>query len=328
MMKAIVVREFGPPEVLGLEEVEKPEPGAGEVLVKVEVAGVNYADTGMRRGMFHGPVGGGLPATPGFEVAGIVEAAGEGVDVSLKGIRVAAVLREGGYAEYAVVPAAAVVEVPGGVGLGSATAALLVQGLTAYGTLHDSARIAAGESVLVQAAGGGVGTLAVQLAKLAGAGTVIGTSGSSEKRELALSLGADHVVDYTSEGWTGEVLEATGGRGVDIVLESVGGEIGAQAYEVLAPLGRFVIFGGASGEPMRPPDTWQINLKGQTVSGYGGPWIRPGAAGVARRAISDHLEERRMRVVEGTSFPLAEASKAHRAIEERRSVGKVTLTVG
>lgn len=325
-MKAIVARGPGGPEVLELEEVPVPRVGAGEVLVEVEVAGINYADTGMRRGMFHGPAGGGFPATPGFEVAGTVAEVGEGVDGVSEGARVAATLEGGGYAEYAVVPAGAVVEIPAGVGLVAATAGLLVQGLTAYGILHDSARVEEGECVLVQAAGGGVGTLAVQLAKLAGASVVVGTAGSEEKRGLALSLGADWAVDYTKSGWTEEVLAATGG-GADVVLESVGGEIGARAYEVLAPLGRLVTFGGASGESIEPPDMWRLNLQGQTVSGYGGPWIRAGAAARARQAISRHLRDGDLRVVEGPSFPLAEAAEAHRSIEERRSFGKATLFI-
>jgi NADPH2:quinone reductase len=202
---------------------------------------------------------------------------------------------------------------------------LLVQGLTAYGVLHDSARVQRGESVLVQAAAGGVGTLAVQLAKLAGAGTVVGTAGSAEKRELALSLGADLAVDYGRDGWPEEVVEATGGRGVDAVLESVGGEVGARAYECLAPLGRLVTFGAASGEGLRPPDMWQLNLKGQIVSGYGGPWIRPGAAQRAREAISAYLKEGALEVIVGRTFPLAAAVEAHRAVEGRAVAGKVLL---
>jgi NADPH2:quinone reductase len=326
-MKEIKIHKPGPPEVLQLEETETPSPGPGEVLIKVEVAGVNYADVGMRMGMFHGPEEGGYPVTPGFEVAGTVAALGEGVEGVVEGARVVAVLEGGGYAEYAVAPAGALVEVPEGVDLVDATAALLVQGITAYGVLHDSARVAEGESVLVQAAAGGVGTLAVQFAKLAGAGVVIGTAGSEEKRDLALALGADRAVDYTREGWVEEVLEATGGRGVDVVLESVGGEVGAQAYGALAPLGRLVTFGAASGEGLRPPDMWQLNLKGQTVSGYGGPWLRPGAAGRAREAISGYLTSGKLRVVRGPSFPLAEAAEAHRAVEGRRSRGKIFLSV-
>lgn len=323
-MKAIQMREPGGPEVLRLEEVETPTPGAGEVLVKVALAGVNYADTGVRRGMFHGPGDGKPPLTLGFEVLGTVAAAGEGVAGPTEGSRVAAVLPSGGYAEYAVAPAGALVEVPNGVSFEDASS-LLVQGLTAYGVLHDSARVQRGESVLVQAAAGGVGTLAVQLAKLAGAGTVVGTAGSAEKRELAMSLGADLAVDYGRDGWPEEVVEATGGRGVDAVLESVGGEVGARAYECLAPLGRLVTFGAASGEGLRPPDMWQLNLKGQIVSGYGGPWIRPGAAQRAREAISAYLKEGALEVIVGRTFPLAAAVEAHRAVEGRAVAGKVLL---
>lgn len=324
-MKAIRVHEPGGPEVLRLEELKRPEPGTGEVLIKVEVAGVNYADTGLRRGIFHGPHQAELPLTPGFEVAGIVAALGEGVTGVAEGTRVAAVLDSGGYAEYAVAEADALVEIPDGVDYATATGALLVQGLTAYGVLQDSARIRAGESVLVEATGG-VGSLAVQLAKLAGARPVIGTAGSVEKRELALSLGADHAVDYAREDWVERVLEATGGRGADVVLESVGGDVGARAYECLAPLGRLATFGAASGEGLRPPDMWQLNLKGQTVSGYGGPWIRPGRAEVARGALAHHLREGELRVV-GRSFPLAKAASAHRAVEGRATTGKVVLFV-
>ena len=163
-MKAIRMHEPGEPEVLKLEEVASPEPGPGEVLIKVALAGVNYADTGMRRGMFHGPGAAAIPMTPGFEVSGTVAKLGEGAEGLEESARVVAVLEMGGYAEYAVAPVGSVVEVPDGAGFLQATA-LLVQGITAYGVLHDSARIQPGESVLVQAAAGGVGTLAVQLAR-------------------------------------------------------------------------------------------------------------------------------------------------------------------
>ena len=326
-MKAIRVHEPGGPEVMGLEDVATPVPGPGEVLVKVEVAGVNYADTGVRRGMAFGPHQATFPITPGFEVAGSVAALGEGVEGWAEGARVVAVLEAGGYAEYAVAPANMVVEVAEGVDLGSAAAALLVQGITAYGILHDAARFTAGESVLVQAAAGGVGSLAVQLARLAGAGTVVGTAGSAEKRELALTLGADRVVDYGREGWTDEVFEATGGRGVDVVLESVGGEAGAAAFGCLAPLGRMVMFGAASGRPMPPPDLMQMNIKGLGLSGFGGPWIRPGRAEAARAEISHHLRRGDLRPVVSSSFPLADAAAAHRAIEGRQTTGKVLLVV-
>ena len=190
-MKAIRIHETGGPEVLQLEEIDAPSPGPGEVLIEVEIAGVNYADTGMRRGMFHGPGSADLPMIPGFEVAGTVAALGEGVDGPAEGDRVVAVLGSGGYAGYAVADVNSIVEVPDGVELAAATGALLVQGITAYGVLHDAGRVVPGDSVLVQAAAGGVGSLAVQLAKLAGAETVVGTAGNQEKREHALGLGAD-----------------------------------------------------------------------------------------------------------------------------------------
>ena len=325
-MRAIVVDGPGGPEVLRVEEVEAPEAGPGEVLIEVAVAGVNFADVGMRAGMMGGPHAVELPYTPGFEAAGVVAAVGEGTEGFAEGDRVAVVLPAGGYAEYAVAPAEAVVEIPDGAGFADASG-LLVQGLTAYGVLHDSARVGEGDAVLVMAAGGGVGTLAVRLAKLAGAGTVVGAAGSRGKLDLALSLGADRAVDYTGENWVDEVLEATGGRGVDVALECVGGDVGARAYECLAPLGRLVTYGAAGGEGLRPPDMWQLNLKGQTVGGYGGPWIRPGAAARAREALSASLRDGGLKVVVGASFPLEDAPEAHRAIEERRTSGKVVLAV-
>ena len=324
-MKAIRMHEPGEPEVLKLEDVAMPEPGTGEVLVEVALAGVNYADTGMRRGMFHGPGASEMPITPGFEVAGTVAKLGDGVEELEEGVRIVAVLEGKGYAEYAVVSTASLVKIPEGVDFLQATA-LLVQGITAHGVLHDSARIQPGESVLVQAAAGGVGTLAVQLAKLAGAEPVVGTASTEEKRTLAESLGAGRTVDYTRDGWIEEVLESTGGRGVDVVLESVGGEVGEQAYGCLAPLGRLVTFGAAAGKGMAPPDMWQLNMRGQTVSGYGGPWLRPGAAERAREDISAYLRSGKLEVVKGASFPLEKASESHRAIESRATVGKVFLT--
>ena len=326
-MKAIRMHRPGGPEVLELEEVETPSPGPGEVLIRASAAGVNYADVGLRRGMMGGPHAMPLPATPGFEVVGVVEALGEGVSAPPVGARVAAVLDAGGYAEYAVAPAEAAVPIPEGVDDAAATA-LLVQGLTAYGVLHDSARIQPGESVLVQSAAGGVGSLAVQLARLAGANPVIGAA-SGGKLGLVSELGAHAAVDYTRDGWAGEVYGATGGRGVDVVLEAVGGRVGAEAFGALAPLGRMVLYGGVSGEPLPLTELQMMpmSVKGLAVLGYGGPWLRPGRAEAAREAILGHLRAGELRVPVGGSFPLADAAEAHRAIEERRTTGKVLLTV-
>jgi len=325
-MKAIRIHETGGPEVLLYEDVATPTPGAGQVLVKVTVVGVNYADVMLSRGMAHGMRPVQYPITPGFEVVGTVAALGAGVTALAEGTRVAAVLEDGGYAEYAVVDVASVVKIPEGVDDAQATA-LLVQGITAYGLLHDAVHIQASESVLVQAAAGGVGTLAIQLAKLAGAGTIVGTAGSAEKRELAQSLGASVTIDYGQDGWVKQVFDATGGCGVDTVLESIGGKIGGQALQCLAPLGRLVSFGGASGQPMPSFDLMQMNIKGLTVSGYGGPWLRPGRAQAAREAIAGYLIAHQLKVVVGQTFPLAEAANAHRALMGRGTMGKVLLSI-
>lgn len=327
-MRAIRMHRPGDPDVLRLEEVPDPTPGAGEVLIAVAAAGVNYADLAVRQ--FGGHPGGPPPPpplTPGFEVAGTIAAVGAGVAGLAVGDRVGAVLDAGGYAEYAVAEAAKIMPIPDGVDFATATA-FLIQGPTAHGVLHDAVRLRAGESVLVEAAAGGVGHLAVQLAKLAGAQPVLGAAGSAEKRELARQLGADRAIDYTPQDWAAEVREATGGRGVDVVLEAVGGPVGAVAVECLAPLGRLVIFGAASGQPAPLPNPMALNMKGLTVSGFGGPWIRPGRAAAAREELFAHLRAGRLRVVLGPSFPLAEAAAAHRAVGSRQTVGKVVLLTG
>jgi NADPH2:quinone reductase len=326
-MRAIRVYEHGGPDVLRSEEVADPAPARGEVLIRNVFAGVNYADVGQRVGMMGGPHSVALPYTPGFEAIGVVEALGDGVTSPKPGSRVAAVLESGGYAELAVAPAEMTVELPEGVDEASASA-LLVQGVTAYGLIHDAARLRPGESALVQAAAGGVGSLLVQLAKLAGAGVVIGTAGSERKRELVLSLGADSVVDYRQPGWEEEVTRATGGRGVDVVFECVGGSAAAQAFGTLAPLGRMVIYGGASGQPM-PLEAMMMpmQVKGLSLSGYGGPWLRPGRAEVARDELTRRLRDGSLRVVVGQQYPLEDAKGAHTAIESRATLGKTLLRV-
>jgi NADPH:quinone reductase len=323
-MKAIVAHTSGGPEVLRLEKVATPAPGAGELLIKVAAAGVNYADLLSTRGMAFGPHAGGFPITPGFEVAGTVVAVGANVSGFAEGARVAAVVESGGYAEYAVAPAERVFPLPDDLDFATALG-FLIQGLTAYGLLHDAARLQPGESVLVQAAAGGVGSLAVQLARLLGAQPVIGTASTDRKRELVLSLGAHSAIDYTRPDWTQQVLAATNGVGVDVVLESVGGQVGAQVYGAIAPLGRLLVFGGASGQPMPWPDMQLFNVKGLTISGFGGPWLRPGRAAAAWQALIDAVRADRLKVVIGEQFPLADAAVALHALAGRETVGKVVL---
>lgn len=328
-MRAIQIREPGGPEVLNIAEVPTPAPGAGELLVRVAVAGVNFADTGLRSGMYH-PGGRGrvaFPLTPGFEVAGVVAALGDGVTGWHVGQRVGAVLDMGGYAEYTVARTddpAKLIALPEGMDFATATA-LLVQGPTAYGTLYDAGRFAPGEAVLVQAAAGGVGSLAVQLARIGGASAVIGTAGSEAKRALVRDLGGVPV-DYTQPDWANAVRGATSGRGVDVVLESVGGDAGQEAWNALAPLGRVVMLGAAGGRPVMP-DMMRMNVMGQSMVGFGGPWLRPGRAQAAREAMMRAWRAGELRFVMGPRFPLVDAAAAHTAMQARETTGKVVLHV-
>ncbi len=232
-MKAIRINETGGPEVMHLEEIETPVPGEGEVLIKVAAVGVNYADLAQRQGAYLTRTR--TPMTLGVEVAGTVAELGPGVRTPAEGSRVVAYVN-GGYAEYAVAQATTVIPIPPNLDFIQA-AAFPVQGLTAYQLLRESAHIQPGESVLVHAAAGGVGTLAVQLAKLMGAGIVAGTASNSSKLDLIRKLGADAAINYTEENWVEQVKNATRGQGTDIILEMVGGEIAEQSLKCLAPFG-------------------------------------------------------------------------------------------
>ena len=259
-MKAIRVHELGAADKLTLEEVEKPTPNADEVLVKVAAAGINYADTMMRAGNYLTKPD--LPFTLGYEAAGTIEAVGANVTNLNIGQRVLATTSSGGYAEFATAKAATVIPIPDELGFGESTA-LLVQGLTALGLLNEAQ---AGETILIHAAAGGVGTLLVQLAKHKGL-KVIGTASSEQKLQLVAELGADFAVNYSENDWTDEVLKATDGKGVDWLIEMVGGAIVAQNLKVLAKHGTMWIYGSASGEDFKV-SVLSLMSKNHTIRGY------------------------------------------------------------
>ncbi|MGH2497716.1 MAG: quinone oxidoreductase family protein [Ktedonobacteraceae bacterium] len=323
-MQAIRIHETGGPEVMHLEEIETPTPAQGEVLVKIAAAGVNYADLAQRKGAYLTRTQ--TPMTMGFEVAGTIAALGPGVSSPPVGTRVIAFVA-GGYAEYAVASTATVIPIPDTLDFAHA-AAFAVQGLTAYQTLRESGRLQAGESVLVQAAAGGVGTLAVQLARLMGAGKIIGTASNEHKLDLVRRLGADAAINYTQDDWVEQVKKATGGRGVDIVLEVVGGKAAEQCLQCLAPFGRMVIIGAASGERAQFSAV-QLMYKNLSVVGY---WLtawmnRPDRIAAATIELMQYLASGTLQIIVGHTYPLAEAAEAHRAIAERRTTGKVVLLV-
>src|SRR5438132_2025388 len=235
-MRAIQIKEFGGPEVLELVELPDPEPGPGEVRIRVTRAGVNFADTHTRTNSYVQRAT--LPLIPGGEVAGVREDTGE---------RVVALVGSGGYAETAVAPAELTFPIPDGLGDGVALA-MIVQGTTAWHLYRTAGRVAEGESVVVHAAAGGVGSLAAQLGHRLGAGRVIATASSEEKRSLALRLGADVAVDPAPEGLTERLVEANAGKPVDVVFEMSGGDVFGASYRALAPFGRIVAYGIATNE--------------------------------------------------------------------------------
>ncbi len=312
-MKAIQINEFGGPEVLEYTEVDDPVAGDGEVLVSVARSGINFADTHVTRDDYIADQQ--LPLVPGGEIAGTTP----------DGRRVAALLMNGGYAEQVAVPESNLVPVPDAVDDEQA-AALLLQGLTAWSILNNSARLQEGESVVVEAAGGGTGSLAVQLAKRAGAGRVIALASSEQKRELARELGADAAVDSRAEELGEEILAANGGQQVDVVLEMSGGAAFEATLRTLAPFGRLVTFGIASREA-NTVSTSHLMSASRAVIGF---WLvhlfsRPE---VLRRGIEELLGAAaagELRAVIGGVYPLSEARQAHEELVGRRTQGKLLL---
>ena len=308
-MRAVQIDEFGGPEVLQVVDVPKPEPGDGEVLIEVSRAGMNFADTHQRENSYLARYE--VPLILGGEVAGTTE----------DGRRVVALLPSGGYAEYVAAPEATVYPIPDGLDDGAALA-LLIQGLTAWHLLRTCGRVAPGESVVVISGAGGVGSLAVQLAKPFGAGRVIATASSEEKRALTLELGADAAVDDL----TGSLVEAAGGRRVDVVLEMSGGRIFDQCAEALAPFGRIVAYGIASRE-QNTLETGRLMRKSRTVVGF---WLMHclGRRDLVEEPLADLFDRAArgdLKPLVGATYPLSEVRRAHEDLQARRTSGKLLL---
>jgi NADPH2:quinone reductase len=313
-MRAIQQREFGGPEVLELVDLPVPEPGDDEVLIRVTRAGMNFADTHQRRNEYLAAQQ--LPLVPGGEVAGVREDTGE---------RVVALTGNGGYAEYAVAREALTLPIPEGVDDGTALA-LVLQGLTAWHLYRTSARVSPGESVVVIAGAGGVGSLAVQLGRPMGAGRVIATASTQAKRELTLELGADAAVDADPEGLKDRLIEANEGRQVDVVLEMAGGEVFDACLAALAPFGRVVTYGIASGTG-NEVHTRKLMGRSRGVIGF---WLMHclGRPGMLQEPLADlfaRAARGELRVVVGATYPLSEARQAQIDLAERRTTGKVLL---
>lgn len=313
-MRAIQITEYGGPEVLTVTEVPDPVPSEGFAVVKVTGAGVNYADTHQTENTYLSATR--LPIVPGSEVVGTLP----------DGRRIAALVGTGGYAEWAVAPGFLSFDLPDAVTDGQALA-LMVQGLTAWHLLKTSTHLAAGETVVVHAAAGGVGTLAIQLAKLWGAGRVIGVASSADKRELAASLGADATVDPAADDLESALREANGGKGVDIVLEMTGGNSFDASLAALAPFGRLATFGMAGRVPPQPIEPRVLMIDSRTVVGF---WLtncigQPGMVHEPMAAMLDLVAAGRLTPIVGATYPLADAKLAHEDLRARRTTGKLVL---
>lgn len=339
-MRAIQITGYGDIDRLAITEFPDPVPGPGEVAIEVRAFGVNFADVLARVGLYvQAPR---PPFTPGFEVAGTIAVTGPGVTGLQVGDPVVALTEFGGYASRVVVPANAAIPIPAGMGMETA-AGLAVTGVTAYHALMVQGAVSPGESVLVQAAAGGVGLCAVQLAHNAGA-RVIATCGGARKVRFLQEFGLEHVIDYRAEDLPARVRELTGGEGLDVILDSVGAAFVRTGMELLAPGGRFVAIGAATFAPERTRSLFQLareyfrtprlhplTLLGQSKSYIGVQMLVIGRKkpGVLRRALESVVADTaagRLRPVIDRVLPAGEIGQAHRLLQGRQTIGKIVIT--
>lgn len=320
-MKLIQIAQTGGPEQMQLVEAPMPTPGPGQALIRVAAAGVNFIDVYFRIGLYKAE----LPFTPGNEGAGTVEAVGEGVTDFEPGDRVAWAMFRGSYAQYAVVPATSLVKLPEGVDFNTAAAAML-QGMTAHYLSHSSYPLKEGDKCLIHASAGGAGRLLVQMAKMRGA-YVIGTAGTDEKAAIAKSAGADEVIVYTKQDFVAEVKRITGGKGVDVVYDSVGQSTFLKGLDIIRPRGMMVLFGQSSGA-VAPFDPSILNVKGSLFM------TRPSLAAhcLTREELNWRAGDVLGWIAAGKlelriekTYPLANAPQAHSDLEGRGTAGKLLL---
>lgn len=326
-MKTIVVEQTGSPEVMKLQEVDKPKPATDQVLIRVEAISVNFADIKARQGQYHG-VAADAAFTPGLDCAGVVVETGAQVTLFKPGQRVMAFPAGGSYAEFVVAPENLTYPVPDEISSETAAASLTV-GITAYNVIQRMARLEKGETILIHAAAGGIGSTAIQLAKLLGASKIIGTVGSDEKIDRAKSFGADEVINYRSVDFVGKVNELTGGKGADVILDTVAGENFEKSLKCLGTFGRIISFGHANdGSVPGIAKTDQLHSSCRSVIGYSTGTYRknrPEFLKEGAEKIIDYLMKDQLKIVISKSFALEDAAEAHAHIESRASIGKILL---
>ncbi len=320
-MKAVVADPVGGPENLRYIDAPKPEPGPGEVLVKVEAIGINFIDVYFRTGLYKAPE---KPVKIGNEAAGTVEAAGSGVDFR-PGQRVAYAMARGSYAEYAAVPQSALVHLPDDISFETA-AVLMLQGMTAHYLTRSTFPLRTDQTCLIHAAAGGVGLLLVQIAKIAGA-TVIGTVSTEQKARLVKEHGADHTICYTEQDFAEEVKRITGGKGVNVVYDSVGSTTFHRSLDCLRPRGMMVSFGQSSG-PVGAVDPLQLSQKGSlflTRPSLAHYVSDPDELSWRASELFEWYRKGLLRLKIHRTYPLSDAASAHRDLESRVSTGKLLL---
>ena len=322
-MKAIQVKQPGGAERLELVEIPVPQPAAGQALVRIAAAGVNFIDIYFRSGLYKAD----FPLTLGQEAAGTVEAVGSGVTEIAPGDRVAYCMVRGAYAEYAAVPAAQLVKLPDHVDFPSAAAAML-QGMTAHYLTHSTFPLKSGDTCLVHAAAGGAGGLTAQMAKMLGA-RVFGTVSTEAKAKIARENGCDEAIIYTQQDFAAEVKRLTGGRGVDVVYDSVARTTFEQSLNSLRPRGLVALFGQSSG-PIPPFDPSILNAKGSlflTRPSLGHYLLTRDELLWRAGDVLGWIAAGKLRLRVGGRYPLADAARAHRDLEGRHTTGKLVLTV-
>jgi len=336
-MRQVVIPRHGSPDVFEVREAPMPEPAEGQIRIRVRAAGINFADVLARIGLY--PDAPRLPAVVGYEVAGVVDAAGKGVSSAHPGDRVIALTRFGGYSDYVVVPAYQVFRFPDALSDAEA-ASVPVTYLTGAIALYRMAALASGDTVLVQNAGGGLGIAAVQLARLRRA-TVYGTASAAKHAALA-SFGVEHAIDYRHADVRDEILKLTKGRGVDVVLDPIGGRSFSESYGMLAPMGRLIMVGVSSVASERRsvvkllrawwtmPSFGPLSLinrnRGVFGLNVGHLWDERKPLQSLMELILEELTAGRLRPVVSKTFPLERAADAHRFIQSRANIGKVVLT--
>ncbi|MEW6129854.1 MAG: NADPH:quinone oxidoreductase family protein [Acidobacteriota bacterium] len=324
-MRAVQLHGFEGIKSLKLVDIGKPQPGEGEVLIAVKAAGMNYAEVEQIHGKYP-TFGKEVPFVMGFEAAGVVVDTGAGVTQFKAGDPVAALVSSGGYAEFAIAPAQAVIPLPTAITFPEATT-IPIQGMTAYTILKYLVMPVAHESLLIQAAAGGVGLYLVQIAKLFGIKNVIALASSDEKLELVKTLGADVVINYSKPAWAEKVRQSTQGQGVDVVLQMSSDKVGEESFKLTAPGGRIVLFGAKNyHDSISTEQVRQLIWQNQSLVGFAYPALPPERIAESLPDFLKLIEEKKVKIFANQVFPFSQAPQAFEALSSRQTIGKVVLT--